>query len=208
MQGWGYARLFLKGCISSPLCACGIKWNPALNFFLSCPRFAALRDTLLIFAAQRRYLAPLDKGSKDSMAFIMVLLILTFRLLVCLFVSCFVALFLFSFLFFPFFLQNQTNKKLTKTCRNGLLLSQTLVVLVPSPDQFVWDLIFLKGEFEQFHINFWLNQCEYVFKARIEVASRIPLLPWLLCRSPVHTRFSLNSAGLVIQSIRIKVHNS
>lgn len=57
--------------------------------------------------------------------------------LICLFVSCFVALFLFSFLFFPFFLQNQTNKKLTKTCRNGLLLSQTLVVLVPSPDQFV-----------------------------------------------------------------------
>ena len=34
-------------------------------------------------------------------------------------------------------------------------------------------------------------------------ASRIPLLPWLLCRSPVHTRFSF-SAGLKLPSNILK----
>ena len=46
-------HLFLKGCISSPLCACGTSNETVGHFFLSCPWFAALRDTLFTFAAQK-----------------------------------------------------------------------------------------------------------------------------------------------------------
>ena len=47
------AHLFSNGCISSPLCYCGISNETVEHFLLSCPRFAALRVTLLTFAAQK-----------------------------------------------------------------------------------------------------------------------------------------------------------
>ena len=47
------AHLFLKECKSSPLCACGGSNETVGHLFLSCPRFAALRETLFTFAAQK-----------------------------------------------------------------------------------------------------------------------------------------------------------
>ena len=47
------AHLFSNGCISSPLCSCGTSNETVEHFLLSCPRFAALRVTLLTFAAHK-----------------------------------------------------------------------------------------------------------------------------------------------------------
>ena len=49
----GQVSLFLKGCISSPLCDCRGSNETVEYFFLSCPWFAALREPLFTFKAQK-----------------------------------------------------------------------------------------------------------------------------------------------------------